>query len=66
MKATGKFAASFHGDWRVSDMKMLTHQRFSIAIAAPSRGLPQALKRDCVPTATVFPCPSDLETNLFE
>jgi hypothetical protein len=41
-------------------------RRFSIAIAASSQALPEARKREGVPTATVFPCPSDLKTDLFE
>jgi hypothetical protein len=35
-------------------------------IAASSKVLPEAPKRKGVPTATIFPCPSDLKTDLFE
>ena len=38
----------------------------SIAIGTWSQALPEARKREGVPTATVFPCPSDLKTDLFE
>jgi hypothetical protein len=31
-----------------------------------SQALPEACKREGVPTATVFPCSSDLKTDLFE
>ena len=31
-----------------------------------SQALPETPKREGVPTATVFPCSSDLKTNLFE
>ena len=41
-------------------------RRFSIAIAASPQALREARKREGVPTATVFPCPSDLKTDLFE
>jgi hypothetical protein len=30
------------------------------------QALPEARKRESVPTATAFPCPSDLKTDLFE
>jgi hypothetical protein len=45
---------------------MPSDRRFSIAIAASPRALPEARKREGVPTATVFPCPSDLKTDLVE
>jgi hypothetical protein len=38
----------------------------SIAIATSSETLPETPKRESVPIATVFPCPSDLNTDLFE
>jgi|ERR1700722_763937 hypothetical protein len=31
-----------------------------------SQALPETPKRKCVPTATVFPCSSDVKTDLFE
>jgi hypothetical protein len=45
---------------------MPSDRRFPIAIAASSQALPEARKREGVPTATVFPYPSDLKTDPFE
>jgi len=45
---------------------MPSDRRFSVAIAASSKALLEARKREGVPTATVFPCPSDLKADLFE
>jgi hypothetical protein len=43
----------------------LGDRRFSIALPL-SQALAEAGKREGVPTATVFPCSSDLKTDLFE
>jgi len=45
---------------------MPSDRRFSVAIAASSKALLEARKREGVPTASVFPCPSDLKTDLFK
>ncbi len=45
---------------------MCQHWRFMVAIAAPRRALSEARKRDGVPTATVFPRPSNLKTDISE
>jgi hypothetical protein len=37
-----------------------------IAQGIVSQALPKTPKRKCVPTATVFPCSSDVKTDLFE
>src|SRR5579863_9202383 len=54
------------GRYRRLDDATPSDPRLSIAMAESFQALAEAPKRKGVPTATVFPRPSNLETNLFE
>jgi hypothetical protein len=54
------------GCLRINDMKCRVTGAFRSQLPASSQSLPEARKREGVPTPTVFPCPSDPKTGVSE
>jgi hypothetical protein len=54
------------GYLRINDMKCRVTGAFRSQLPASSQALPEARKREGVPTPTVFPCPSDPKTGVSE